>query len=101
MFQLHGNTNGWVGMGISPNGGMTGADIVIGWVENGNIVIEVRVKYNLQRVLTTLSIDFKYIDKFSCEINAAGCTVVSHLNYFIEHVISFYSMLHLEIASQI
>ncbi|XP_023242129.1 DBH-like monooxygenase protein 1 homolog [Centruroides sculpturatus] len=34
-FQVEVATRGWVGFGISPNGGMTGSDIVIGWVKNG------------------------------------------------------------------
>ena len=33
-FELHARTTGWVGFGISPNGGMNGADMVIGWVDN-------------------------------------------------------------------
>ncbi|KAI8520192.1 hypothetical protein Bbelb_034490 [Branchiostoma belcheri] len=28
-------TTGWVGLGLSPNGGMAGSDIVIGWVADG------------------------------------------------------------------
>ena len=26
-------TTGWIGFGFSPNGGMTGSDVVIGWVD--------------------------------------------------------------------
>jgi hypothetical protein len=33
-FELHCRSTGWVGFGLSPNGGMTGADIAIGWVDN-------------------------------------------------------------------
>jgi len=40
--QLHGNTNGWIGMGISPNGAMTGADIAVGWVKDGTPLVTVR-----------------------------------------------------------
>jgi hypothetical protein len=37
MFELHCKSKGWIGMGISPNGDMAGADIAIGWVDsNGN-----------------------------------------------------------------
>ena len=33
---------GYVGFGLSPNGGMTGADVVIGWVlEDGTPVFHV------------------------------------------------------------
>lgn len=36
-FQLTVKTTGWVGFGLSPNGGMAGADIVIGGVgRDGN-----------------------------------------------------------------
>ena len=28
------HTTGWVGFGLSPNGGMTGSDVVIGWVSS-------------------------------------------------------------------
>ena len=33
-FEVHCNTTGWAGFGLSPNGDMTGADIAIGWVED-------------------------------------------------------------------
>ncbi|XP_070555179.1 DBH-like monooxygenase protein 1 homolog [Ptychodera flava] len=35
-FEVHAETLGYVGFGISPNGGMTDSDIVIGWVKDGN-----------------------------------------------------------------
>lgn len=31
-------TSGWVGFGISPNGQMTGSDVIIGWVEEDGSV---------------------------------------------------------------
>lgn len=34
-FAVNVSTNGWVGLGLSPNGGMKGSDIVTGWVNNG------------------------------------------------------------------
>ena len=35
-------TTGWAGLGISPNGGMVGSDIVIGWVNgDGTAVLNV------------------------------------------------------------
>nr|CAB3263917.1 DBH-like monooxygenase protein 1 homolog [Phallusia mammillata] len=37
--EVHGQTTGWVGFGISPGGGMTGADIIVGWVKNGQVTI--------------------------------------------------------------
>jgi hypothetical protein len=30
-------TTGWVGFGISPNGGMAGSDLVIGWVDDNGV----------------------------------------------------------------
>jgi hypothetical protein len=32
--EISANTRGYVGLGFSPKGGMAGADIVIGWVDN-------------------------------------------------------------------
>ncbi|XP_066276602.1 DBH-like monooxygenase protein 1 homolog [Branchiostoma lanceolatum] len=34
-FEAHVQTTGWFGLGLSPNGGMPGSDIVIGWVKDG------------------------------------------------------------------
>ena len=31
-FAVNVSTAGWVGFGLSPNGGMVGSDVVIGWV---------------------------------------------------------------------
>ena len=31
-FAVNVSTTGWVGFGLSPNGGMVGSDVVIGWV---------------------------------------------------------------------
>ena len=33
-FAVRAQTNGWVGLGISPNGGMRDSDVVIGWVND-------------------------------------------------------------------
>ena len=34
-FEVHAKVKGWVGFGLSPNGGMPNSDIVIGWVKDG------------------------------------------------------------------
>ncbi|XP_066270877.1 DBH-like monooxygenase protein 1 homolog [Branchiostoma lanceolatum] len=34
-FEAHVQTTGWFGIGLSPNGGMPGSDIAIGWVKDG------------------------------------------------------------------
>lgn len=33
--EIHCKTNGWVGFGISPNGGMDKSDVIIGWISEG------------------------------------------------------------------
>ncbi|CAF1151739.1 unnamed protein product, partial [Adineta steineri] len=41
-FELHVNTTGWIALGISPAGGMTGADIGVGWVDqSGKVTFQV------------------------------------------------------------
>ncbi|CAF2711169.1 unnamed protein product [Rotaria sp. Silwood2] len=43
MFELHIKSTGWVALGISPAGGMKGADIAVGWVESsGNVYLQDR-----------------------------------------------------------
>ena len=34
-FAVNVSTNGWVGFGLSPKGGMVNSDVVIGWISNG------------------------------------------------------------------
>ena len=46
-FQVHVEALGYIGFGISPNGGMTGADVVIGWVlDDGTPVFHVSKQTN-------------------------------------------------------
>ena len=40
-FAVNVSTTGWVGFGISPNGGKTNSDVVIGWVRNGRAYFHV------------------------------------------------------------
>ncbi|CAF4575124.1 unnamed protein product [Rotaria sp. Silwood1] len=43
VLELHINTTGWIALGISPAGGMTGADIAVGWVDQtGNVYMQDR-----------------------------------------------------------
>ena len=37
-------TTGYVGLGLSGNGGMAGADIVVGWVKDGEALLYVCTK---------------------------------------------------------
>ena len=41
-FEVHAKVKGWVGFGLSPNGGMPNSDIVIGWVKDGVSYFKVR-----------------------------------------------------------
>jgi hypothetical protein len=34
--EIHVKTNGWVGFGLSPNGGMDGSDVIIGWINEND-----------------------------------------------------------------
>lgn len=36
-FAVRARTAGWVGFGLSPDGGMIGSDVVIGWVDGANV----------------------------------------------------------------
>ena len=49
-FAVNVSTNGWVGLGISPNGGMVNSDVVIGWVSNGRAYFHVSSMYVGRRV---------------------------------------------------
>ena len=40
-FQVQVKTLGYVGLGISPNGGMAGADIVTAWVKDDLVYFQV------------------------------------------------------------
>ena len=43
IYQITCETTGWIGLGLSPNGGMTGADIAIGWItSDGKAYLQVR-----------------------------------------------------------
>ncbi|CAF3368320.1 unnamed protein product [Rotaria socialis] len=47
-FELHMKTTGWIALGISPDGGMKGADIGVGWVDNiGKVHFQVRSKCSI------------------------------------------------------
>lgn len=40
-FAVNASTRGWVGFGLSPNGGMPGSDVVIGWVKDDSVYFNV------------------------------------------------------------
>lgn len=41
-FRVEVETHGYVGFGLSPNGGMAGSDIVTGWIKDGHFYFQVR-----------------------------------------------------------
>ena len=45
LFEIHAATRGYIGFGMSPNGKMFPADIVIGWVNNGIVHFAVSICY--------------------------------------------------------
>ena len=47
------NTTGWIGFGISPNGGMPNSDVVIGWVAGGNTTFHVCSNHNIVKSITS------------------------------------------------
>ena len=50
-FAVSVQTNGWVGFGISPNGGMVNSDVVIGWVnDDGQAFLQVSLFHALDLV---------------------------------------------------
>ena len=44
-FQAIVKTLGWIGIGFSPNGQMSGSDIIIGWVNNDQAFLQVNPKF--------------------------------------------------------
>ena len=44
-FAVRVQTTGWIGFGLSPNGGMPGSDVVIGWVKDDEGFLHVRNVY--------------------------------------------------------
>ena len=55
-FAVRVQTTGWVGFGLSPNGQMPNSDVVIGWVDNGEVYFTVSLVYNFSELLYTLCI---------------------------------------------
>ncbi|UJR19902.1 hypothetical protein I4U23_023034 [Adineta vaga] len=50
LFELHMKTTGWIALGISPGGGMTNADIGVGWIDQmGTVHFQDRYAYNRSR----------------------------------------------------
>jgi hypothetical protein len=61
-FEAHVKTNGWVGLGISPNGGMGGSDIVIGWVKDNKAYLKDCYASDKSTPIEDEKQDYKLID---------------------------------------
>jgi hypothetical protein len=61
-FEVHVKTNGWVGLGISPNGGMGGSDIVIGWVKDNKAYLKDCYASDKSTPIEDEKQDYKLID---------------------------------------
>ena len=55
-FEVHVKTRGYVGFGLSPNGNMYPADVVVGWVKDGTVYFKVML-VNVYLVMTLLVIE--------------------------------------------
>lgn len=55
-FEVHCQTTGWVGFGLSPNGDMPGADIAIAWVDDQTGKAHLRVLFSLNLLLVFYSL---------------------------------------------
>jgi hypothetical protein len=66
--EIHVRTTGWVGFGFSPNGGMAGSDMVIGWVDSKGVA-NFTDRYASGKVLPTVDKNQNYKLLFSAERN--------------------------------
>ena len=68
-FEIHARTLGWVGFGLSLNGGMTGSDVTITWVKDGQTFFSVSLFFSV------------WDTHFGTENNTFGC----HCAYGLSH----------------
>ncbi|XP_071788240.1 DBH-like monooxygenase protein 1 [Asterias amurensis] len=83
VFRVSVETSGWVGLGFSPRGGMEGADVVIGWVDNGKAFLTDRFAVGNQQpaldtkqdyqLLSGVEEDNKTILVFQRKLNTSDC----------------------------
>ncbi|XP_078656304.1 DBH-like monooxygenase protein 1 homolog [Branchiostoma floridae x Branchiostoma belcheri] len=57
-------TTGWVGLGLSPNGGMAGSDIVIGWVADGKAQLTDRYADANEQPIVDASQDWELVSGY-------------------------------------
>ncbi len=61
-FESHYQTTGWVGIGISPDGSMAGADIAIGWV-NATGSAFLKVKFNKEHAVVSIPLSDVFLQR--------------------------------------
>jgi hypothetical protein len=98
LIEVHCKTRGWVGLGFGVNGGMEGADIVIGWVDSSGIAhikdtfasgFSTPVIDEIQNVelLSAIEIDDYTIIKFKRKLNTCDekqdVEIKSETNYLL------------------
>ena len=57
-------TMGWVGLGFSPNGGMIGSDIMMGWVKDGVATITDRFAVSESLPEVDINQDFDLVEGY-------------------------------------
>lgn len=74
-FRVHAKTTGWLGFGVSPNGGMTGADVIMAWhlPNEGRTVLTDRHAVGKMRPIIDAQQDWHLIDGRE----EAGWTIVT------------------------
>ena len=72
-------TMGWVGLGFSPNGGMIGSDIMMGWVKDGVATITDRFAVSESLPEVDINQDFELVEGYERD----GKTVIRFRRYLI------------------
>ena len=73
-FAVNVSTTGWVGFGLSPNGGMANSDVVMGWVSNGRTYFHVS-SYGYNRMGTHPHMYAPQLDVASYGYSYVRCNV--------------------------
>ncbi|XP_071958200.1 DBH-like monooxygenase protein 1 homolog [Antedon mediterranea] len=61
LFEMSAVTRGYVAVGFSPNGGMPGSDIVVGWVNNGKAFVSDRYANDFKKPEADSSQDYELL----------------------------------------
>lgn len=70
-------TKGYVGLGFSPNGGMAGSDIVLGWVtDGGEVMVQASERRWWRHAFTKRNFNFAWLDELTVLVEAGIKTIV-------------------------